>query len=282
MRKIIEISGLTKSYGKSRGVNDVSFSVEEGDMFAFLGPNGAGKSTTIRCMLGLLRYQEGSISLLGNQYSGLTETLKEIGYMPSEAMFYPGMKAKDVIRLAAEARGIKCEKEAARLCEALEVPVQKKIEELSLGNRKKVSIVCAMQHEPKLLILDEPTSGLDPLVQENFFRLLQEANRKGTTCFLSSHVLPEVKKYCKNAAFIKDGKIINVDSIETLLKSNLRQVRVWKNGEEECFPYEGKTLELLEKLQEMKVEDVLIEEPSLEEIFMHYYEEESQHGTMEA
>ncbi len=282
MGKIIEINGLTKSYGKHRGVNDVSFSVQEGDMFAFLGPNGAGKSTTIRCMLGLIHYQQGNISLFGNRYTGLNETLKHIGYMPSEAMFYPGMKVKNIIRFAAEARGQNCEKEAARLCDALEVPLEKRVEELSLGNRKKVSIVCAMQHQPGLLILDEPTSGLDPLMQDTFFELLQEANRKGTTCFLSSHVLSEVKKYCKNAAFIKSGRILTVDSIEKLTKSSFRQVRVWKNGEEERFSYEGNIQELLLKLQNMAVEDVLIEEPSLEEIFMHYYEEVPQNGNLEA
>lgn len=282
MKHVIDIQGLTKCYGKNRGVNEVSFSVEEGDMFAFLGPNGAGKSTTIRCMLGLIHYQQGKICLLGNRYDGLTETLKHIGYMPSEAMFYPGMKVKNVMRFAAEARGQNCDKEAARLCEALEVPLEKKIEELSLGNRKKVSIVCAMQHQPELLILDEPTSGLDPLMQDTFFELLQEANRKGTTCFLSSHVLSEVKKYCKNAAFIKNGRILTVDSIENLTKSSLRQVRVWLNGKEERFSYEGNIQELLSKLQKMAVEDVLIEEPSLEEIFLHYYEEVSQHGSLEA
>ncbi len=282
MGNVIEIQGLTKSYGKNRGVNEVSFSVPEGDMFAFLGPNGAGKSTTIRCMLGLIQYQQGRISLLDNRYPGQKEILRHIGYMPSEAMFYPGMKVKDVIRFAAEARGADCGKEAARLCEALDVPQQKKIEELSLGNRKKVSIVCAMQHEPELLILDEPTSGLDPLMQDTFFSLLQEANRKGTTCFLSSHVLSEVKKYCRNAAFIKNGRILKVDSIENLTRSNLRQVRVWKNGREECFAYEGNVQELLVKLQKMAVEDVLIEEPSLEEIFIHYYEEVQQDGNMEA
>lgn len=282
MGKVIEICGLTKNYGKKRGVCDVSFSVQEGDMFAFLGPNGAGKSTTIRCMLGLIRYQQGEIKLLNNRYPGATETLRHIGYMPSEAMFYPGMKAGDVIRFAAEARGVNCTKEATRLCDALEVPLQKKIEELSLGNRKKVSIVCAMQHEPELLILDEPTSGLDPLMQDTFFSLLQEANRNGTTCFLSSHVLTEVKKYCRNAAFIKNGRILKVDSIENLTRSNLRQVRVWKNGEEERFSYEGNVPELLLKLQGMEIEDVLIEEPSLEEVFMHYYEEVPRHGSMEA
>lgn len=282
MGKIIEINGLTKSYGKKRGVNEVCFSVDEGDMFAFLGPNGAGKSTTIRCMLGLIQYQQGNICLFENRYARLDEALKYIGYMPSEAMFYPGMKVRNVIRFAAEARGQNCDKEAARLCEALEVPLEKKVEELSLGNRKKVSIVCAMQHQPELLILDEPTSGLDPLMQDAFFELLLEANRKGTTCFLSSHVLSEVKKYCKNAAFIKGGRILTVDSIENLTKSSFRQVRVWKNGEEECFHYEGNIQELLLKLQKMEVEDALIEEPSLEEIFMHYYEEVSQYGNLEA
>lgn len=282
MGNVIEIQGLTKNYGKNRGVNEVSFSVQEGDMFAFLGPNGAGKSTTIRCMLGLIQYQRGNICLLGNRYGGLKETLKHIGYMPSEAMFYPGMKVKNVIKFAAEARGQNCEKEAVRLCDALEVPLEKKIEELSLGNRKKVSIVCAMQHQPELLILDEPTSGLDPLMQDTFFELLQAANRKGTTCFLSSHVLSEVKKYCKNAAFIKHGKILTVDSIENLTKSSFRQVRVWSNGKEERFSHEGNIQELLLKLQNRAVEDVLIEEPSLEEIFLHYYEEVSAHGNLEA
>ncbi|MBO5353866.1 MAG: ABC transporter ATP-binding protein [Lachnospiraceae bacterium] len=282
MGNVIEIKGLTKQYGKHRGVKEVSFAVGQGDMFAFLGPNGAGKSTTIRCMLGLIRYQEGSISLLDNRYPGQRETLRHIGYMPSEAMFYSGMKVKDVIRFAAEARGVNCDREAARLCEALEVPLQKKIEELSLGNRKKVSIVCAMQHEPELLILDEPTSGLDPLMQDVFFGLLQEANKKGTTCFLSSHVLSEVKKYCRNAAFIKEGNIVTVDSIDNLTRSNLRQVRIVRNGREERFSYEGNVQELLGKLQTMAVEDVLIEEPSLEEIFMHYYEEVQRSGDMEA
>lgn len=282
MGNIIDIQGLTKYYGKQCGVKEISLSVEEGDMFAFLGPNGAGKSTTIRCMLGLLKYQQGSVSLFENKYKTVTEALRHIGYMPSETMFYPGMKVKDVINLAAEARGQDCKREASRLCEALEVPLQKKIEELSLGNRKKVSIVCAMQHEPKLLILDEPTSGLDPLMQETFFKLLQEANQKGTTCFLSSHVLSEVKKYCKNAAFIKEGNIIRKDSIEALSKTNLKQVRVWKQGAEQCFSYGGEIKELLEKLQQMEPEDVLIEEPSLEEIFMHYYEEVSPDGTVEA
>ena len=211
----IEICNLTKTYGKKRGVSGISLQVEEGDIFGFLGPNGAGKSTTIRSMLGLLHFQAGEIRLLSMDASHRRrEVLAGVGYMPSEAMFYPSMKVKDVILFAAGIRKKDCGKEAERICRLLGVDTEKRIRELSLGNRKKVSIVCAMQHRPLLLILDEPTSGLDPLMQEAFFGLLLEYNRQGTTCFLSSHVLSEVKKYCRNAAFIKDGKIIRRDSVE--------------------------------------------------------------------
>lgn len=271
----IEIENLTKSYGKHRGVDAVSLQVEAGDIFGFLGPNGAGKSTTIRSMLGMLRFQEGKIRLLGlDAQKQQKEILRQVGYMPSEAMFYPSMKVREVIRFAADARGMDCRVEAARLCERLAVDRDKKIEELSLGNRKKVSIVCAMQHRPKLLILDEPTSGLDPLMQEAFFSLIQEANKEGSTCFLSSHVLSEVRRYCRNVAFIKEGKLICVDAVENLTKSGLRRVKVREGGQEREFVYTGEMKALIHQLGGMELEDVLIEEPSLEELFMHYYERE--------
>ena len=149
-----------------------------------------------------------------------------------------------------------------------------KRQELSLGNRKKVSIVCAMQHRPKLLILDEPTSGLDPLMQEAFFKLLLEYNRQGTTCFLSSHVISEVRRYCVNAAIIRDGSIIRVDTVENLAKSNLRRIKLTENKEVKDFAYTGSMKELLKELEGRNIEDLLIEEPSLEELFMHYYESE--------
>lgn len=270
----IEIQGLTKTYGKNRGVENISLCVEEGDIFGFLGPNGAGKSTTIRSMLGLLHFQKGNIKLLQmDSEKQQKEILAKVGYMPSEAMFYPSMKAKEVIRFAADARKTDCREEAERICDLLEVNQEKKIEELSLGNRKKVSIVCAMQHKPELLILDEPTSGLDPLMQEAFFRLILEYNGRGTTCFLSSHVLSEVKRYCKNAAIIREGKIIRTDSVENLSKSNLRRIKIWQQGKESEFPYTGDMKELVHKLDGMEFEDVLIEEPSLDELFMHYYEQ---------
>lgn len=273
MNNEIEIKNFTKNYGKHRGVTNLSLSVKEGDIFGFLGPNGAGKSTTIRSMLGMLPIKDGEIRLLGMDVSSKQrEILQNIGYMPSETMFYPSMKVKEVIRFAAHARKMDCEKEAKRICRILNVDIEKKIHELSLGNRKKVSIVCAMQHKPKLLIFDEPTSGLDPLMQEAFFDLILDYNKQGTTCFLSSHVLSEVKRYCKNAAIIKDGKLMKTDSVENLTKSNLRNVKLLRNGTHEHFTYTGNMQELLAKLNQMDVEDLLIEEPSLDELFMHYYE----------
>ena len=213
MENVIEIRNLTKSYGKNRGVIDVSLDVKKGDIFGFLGPNGAGKSTTIRSMLGFLKFNEGSIKILGmDSVTDHEEILKEVGYMPSEAWFYNTMKVSDVIKYAAEVRGLDCSEEAGKICEKLKVNTDKRIKELSLGNRKKVSIVCAMQHKPKLFIFDEPTSGLDPLVQKHFFELINEYVEKGATCLLSTHVLSEVNKYCKTAAIMRDGRLTMLDS----------------------------------------------------------------------
>lgn len=272
----VSIQNMTKNYGKNRGVSNLSLSVEKGDIYGFLGPNGAGKSTTIRSILGLLRFHEGSIRVLGmDARKNHREILKETGYMPSEALFYPSMKTKEVIRLAADMRGMDCRKEAAMLCERLKVEPEKKIEELSLGNRKKVSIVCAMQHRPRLFIFDEPTSGLDPLMQAEFFGLILEYNEKfGTTCFLSSHVLSEIKKYCRHAAIIKEGKLICSDTVENLTKSNAKHIHMVRDGKEEDFMYQGSLNELFAGFAGHDIEDITIGEPGLEEIFMHYYEKE--------
>lgn len=270
----ISIHNLTKRYGTYRGVSNLTLDVEQGDIFGFLGPNGAGKSTTIRSLLGLIHFQEGDARVLGmDVQSRKKDILKEIGYMPSETMFYPSMKVREVIRFAADMRNLDCGKEAAMLCERLAVNPDKKIEELSLGNRKKVSIVCAMQHRPKLFIFDEPTSGLDPLMQAEFFRLVLEYNRQGATCFLSSHVLTEIKKYCRHAAIIKEGKLICTDTVEQLTKTNAKRIRLRKDGKEEDFVYQGNLNELFAGFAGHDIEDITIEEPGLEEIFMHYYKE---------
>lgn len=223
MTNIVEIENLTKSYGKNRGVIDVSLEIKEGDIFGFLGPNGAGKSTTIRSMLGLLKINSGNIKIMGlDSIKDHEEILRNVGYMPSEAWFYDSMKVKDVIKYAADVRGIDCSLEAEKLCERLKVDRNKKIKQLSYGNRKKVSIVCAMQHRPKLFIFDEPTGGLDPLMQKTFFDLVNEYIENGATCLLSTHVLTEVNKYCRHAAIMREGRLTMLDSVdiddETFLK----------------------------------------------------------------
>ena len=275
-KSAISIQNLTKYYGKHKAVDGLSLNVERGDIFGFLGPNGAGKSTTIRSLLGLIAFQEGEAEILGMDVkTHHREILGKIGYMPSEAMFYPSMKVKEVIRFAADMRKLDCTAEAQMLCERLQVDQNKRIEELSLGNRKKVSIVCAMQHKRELFIFDEPTSGLDPLMQAEFFKLIMEYNKLGTTCFLSSHVLSEIKKYCKHAAIIREGKLICTDTVENLTRTNTKRIRMIRDGKEEDFVFKGDLNQLFAGFAGHNIEDIVIEEPELDEIFMHYYEEEA-------
>lgn len=275
----IELRGLTKNYGRHRGIENLNLCVEEGDIFGYLGPNGAGKSTTIRSLLGLIRFDAGEARVFGTDAKRRrTDLLRQIGYMPSEAMFYPDMKVAEVIRFAADMRGMDCAREADMLCERLGVERGKRMEELSLGNRKKVSIVCAMQHRPRLFVFDEPTSGLDPLMQAEFFRLVLEYNARGTTCFLSSHVLSEIKKYCRNAAMIRDGKLVCTDTVENLTKTSAKHIRMTKDGREEDFVYKGDLNELFAGFAGHDISDIVIEEPGLEEIFLHYYESGENEG----
>ena len=275
MGKVIEIENLTKNYGKNRGINDVSFSIEEGDIFGFLGPNGAGKSTTIRTLLGLIKKDDGKAKIFGREIGSNKDfeyILKDVGYMPSEAMFYPEMKVSDTIKFAANVRRKDCDNEARMLCEKLHLDVNKKIEEMSLGNRKKVSIVCAMQHKPKLFVFDEPTSGLDPLMQAEFFELINEYVKNGATCMLSTHVLSEVKNYCKHVGIMKEGKLLKVDEVSNITKTNAKKIKIVRNGKLQEFIYKGDIKEIYKEIQGDDIDDVLIEDPSLDEIFMHYYQ----------
>ena len=280
----IATSSLTKFYGKSRGINDIDLTVAEGDSFGFIGPNGAGKSTTIRILTGLISQTSGAAKIFGRD-AGKTDTLADIGYMPSEANFYHGMKVREVIKYSAQLRKRDCSKESARLCERLELDVNKKISELSLGNRKKVSIVCALQHKPRLCILDEPTSGLDPLMQREFYAILEERNAEGATIFLSSHILSEIQKYCKSAAVIREGKLLVCDRVENLVHTNAKKVmlsgiseppKIDGIGKSEIdgntvkFLYSGEPRVLLSALAPLPITDISITEPDLEEIFMHY------------
>lgn len=283
----IETNKLTKYYGKSRGIIDLDLAVEQREFFGFIGPNGAGKSTTIRTLLGLIQPTTGSARILGKDI--LTEKeaiLAQVGYLPSEAMFYSGMRVKDVIKLSADLRKKDCRKEAENLCRRLDLDTSKKVEELSFGNRKKVSIVCALQHNPAVCILDEPTSGLDPLMQREFFSILKERHEQGTTIFLSSHILSEIQRNCTRAAIIREGRIIACDSVEVLGRTNAKRIHIQgdldlsslsgikdlKRSEHGMsFLFGGDINELIRALSGQDIHDLSIAEPDLEEIFMHYY-----------
>ena len=290
---VIKTERLTKYYGKARGIIDLDLNVREGECFGFIGPNGAGKSTTIRTLLGLIRPTSGSAQLFGKDIEKETAAIRrEIGYLPSEALFYSGMKVKEILTFSAGLRGRDCSKKAAQLCERLQLDVSRKVEELSFGNRKKVGIVCALQSDPRLIILDEPTSGLDPLMQREFFDIIREHGRQGAAVFLSSHVLSEVQRNCTRAAIIREGRIIACGSVEALAKSNARRVTlcgeaaldglegirdVRRGGQTLSFLYSGEMAPLLKRLSEGQIEDLSVSEPDLEEIFLHYYEKEERH-----
>lgn len=283
----IQTTNLSKYYGKSRGIVDLNLAVKKGEFFGFIGPNGAGKSTCIRTLLGFIRCSSGSATVMGLDIEkDKTEILNRVGYMPSETMFYSGMRVKDVLKLSADLRKKDCREEAQILCERLQLDVNKKVEELSFGNKKKVSIVCALQHKPELLILDEPTSGLDPLMQREFFQILQERNEQGITIFLSSHILAEVQKNCTRAGIIREGRLIACDSVEALSQTKAKRVHVQgdvnidgllqvkdlrqtENGM--TFLYGGDINQLLQVFAGQQISDLSISEPDLEEIFMHYY-----------
>lgn len=287
---IIKTAKLTKYYGKARGIIDLDLTVKEGEFFGFIGPNGAGKSTAIRTMLGLIFPTSGSAEIFGKDFIKEKETiLKDIGYLPSEALFYQGMKVKDVLKLSADLRKKDCTAEAKLLCERLQLDVSRKIDDLSFGNRKKVAIVSALQHRPKLLILDEPTSGLDPLMQKEFFDILSERNKAGATILLSSHILSEIQRNCTRAAIIREGRIIACDSVDALSKTNAKRITVHgninlehlsgvrdiKNSENTVsFLYGGDMGSLLSTLSSGQVDDLTVTEPDLEEVFLHYYEKE--------
>lgn len=312
MDNIIEVRQLSKHYGKHRGIDKMDMTVGAGDFYGFVGPNGAGKSTTIRTLLGFIRPTGGTGTVFGLDCRKHTpEILNRVGYMPSEAFFYGEMRVGEVIGLAARLRHTDCEARGRQLCSVFEVDLKKRIDELSLGNRKKVSIVCALQHRPELLVLDEPTSGLDPLMQKAFFDTLKECHKAGTTILLSSHNLTEIQSHCNRLGVVRDGHMIAQGPIQEFSRMAARKVRLrlhpeaaakmlrpeWAAGRgldgvadlayaaHECtvtaadalgtalsFLYRGDMNRLMHSLAELDIYDILIEEPGLEEIIMHYYE----------
>lgn len=285
---VIQLSNLTKYYGKSRGILNLNLDVKEGEFFGFIGPNGAGKSTTIRTLLGLITPSSGQAKIFDETIRRRNPQIRShIGYLPSEAVFYRGMKVKDLLKLSADLHHKNCSAEREILCRRLQLDVNRKVDELSFGNRKKVAIVSALQHQPKLLILDEPTSGLDPLMQREFFHIIRERNEQGATVFLSSHVLSEIQRNCTRAAIIREGRIIACDRVEALSKTNAKRISVQgqvsldsleeirdlkENDGIFSFLYGGDIHRLLETLSAGTITDLSISDPDLDEIFLHYYE----------
>jgi len=288
---IIEVNNLTKYYGKARGIVDVSFNVDEGEIFGFIGPNGAGKSTTIRLFCSLIYPSSGEAKIFGKDVTKFgPEIRQEIGYLPSEVFYYDRMKVLDLLKYSASFYEKDCTQRLHELASIMELDLKRRIDDLSYGNRKKVGIVQGLLHQPKLILLDEPTSGLDPLMQQKFFKLIRQENERGATVFFSSHILGEVQRMCNRVAIIKEGKIIQIEDIKTLQKDNYKKIRVAASDLEPSqfdfsgvlnlqkengvvsFFYKGDINVITRKISQQEISDVTIEEPTLEEIFMHYYE----------
>lgn len=291
MDAVIETKNLTKYYGKARGIVDVSLTVNEGEIFGFIGPNGAGKSTTIRTLLSLIHKTSGEAKIFGlDCEKDKVKILEDVGYLPGEVFYYDNMKAADLLRYSASFYKKDCTAKIRELAEILEIDLNKKIEDMSLGNKKKVGIAQGLLHSPKLIILDEPTSGLDPLMQKTFFDLIKKENKNGATVLFSSHILSEVQRICDRVAVIKEGRIIETRSISELQRSSYKKVSFTVTGTKNAgsftaegaanievkdntvsFIYRGDCNRLLAEIGQYTLSDIDISEPSLEEIFMHYY-----------
>lgn len=288
---IIKFNNLTKYYGQVKGCKNVNFGVKEGEIFGFIGPNGAGKSTTIRTMLSLIYPTSGSVTIFGKDaiLDG-PEIRKEIGYLPSEIFYYDKMKVIDLLKYSASFYEKDCTDRIYELAEIMELNLERKIQDLSYGNKKKVGIVQGLLHSPKLLILDEPTSGLDPLMQQKFFQLIVEENKKGATVLFSSHILSEVQQLCDRVAIIKAGEIISIQDIKALKHDNYKKFTIRGSGlnhgkfniegvtnlherdDKVTFFFKGNVNQMVSIISQLNLTDILVEEPTLEEIFMHYYE----------
>ena len=289
MNKIIEIKNLTKYYGKTLGIKNLSLSLEEGEIFGFIGPNGAGKSTTIRSIMNLINKTEGEVYINGEEFTkDKTELKKIIGYLPSEIHLYEDLTVKEILDYHESFYKENIHKRRKELVKRLQLDESKNIEDLSLGNTKKVGIVLAFMHNPKILILDEPTSGLDPIMQQIFYELLKEEQQKGTTILYSTHILSEISKICTRVGIIRDGKLLKIETIESLQNKNLTIVtltseeidKIIKELKVDIKLKENNTIKfknnlevdkLIKILGKYNIDKLLIEEATLEDIFLHYY-----------
>jgi ABC-2 type transport system ATP-binding protein len=288
----LETQNLTKYYGTVRGIEDLTLTVEEGEIFGFIGPNGAGKTTTIRLLLGLIFPTRGQARLFDRDpWQQGPEVRRHIGYVPSEVFYYPGMKVGDLLHYAARFYPGDHTARLRELAAYFELDLERRIDDLSTGNRKKVGLVQGLLHRPRLLFLDEPTLGLDPLMQRRFFDLLREENRqRGLTVFFSSHILSEVQRLCTRVGIIRAGHLVEIADIRTLQQNSYKKVSVTAQGLTPAhfdlpgvadlhaedgtvrFLYKGDLNRLVQLLSGLRLDDLTIEEPTLEEIFLHYYE----------
>ncbi len=297
--EILKINNLSKFYGQVKGIENVSLTVNKGEIFGFIGPNGAGKSTTIRTVLGLLQPTSGSVTIFGQDaLKNGAEIRKKIGYLPSEVFYYENMKAKDLLTYSASFYDLKkseVEPRLEKLASLMQLDLNKKIEDMSYGNKKKVGVVQGLLHEPELIILDEPTGGLDPLMQKQFYELLRQENTRGATILFSSHNLSEVQKMCHRVAIIRNGHIIKIDKVDSLISGSYKRVKLELESAGDVkkiskdknvadfkqedsininFLWNGSANELVSLLERTKIVNLLVEEPDLEEIFLHYYKNE--------
>lgn len=289
-KPILEIQNFTKYYGNILAVKNLNLSLEEGEVFGFIGPNGAGKSTTIRSVMNFINKTEGNVYFEGKELTRDNISLKEeIGYLPSEVNLYEDFTVKEMLDFHESFYKKNIHKKRVELVKKLKIDESKKIEDLSFGNLKKVGIVLAFMHEPRLLILDEPTSGLDPIMQQVFFDMIKEEKKKGTTVFYSTHILSEISKICDRVGIIKEGELLNVQTIEELQEKNQVYVvieskdceKIIKDFKLDNVSVENSSIrfqspfssnELIQKLSKYNIQKILIEEATLEDIFLHYYE----------
>lgn len=285
---VLEINNLTKYYGKVKGIENLSLSLNEGEIFGLIGPNGAGKSTTIRAILNLINKTSGIVYINGKEFNkDDIETKKLIGYLPSEVSLYEDLTVKEMIDYH-ESYYTTSKKRRSELIKILKLDETKKIEDLSFGNLKKLGIVLAFLHEPKILILDEPTSGLDPIMQQEFYKLLLEEKKKNTTIIYSTHILSEVSKICDRVGIIREGKLIKVESIEELCNKSMGYITIISNDIDKIikdfaikpdiidkkaikFPNNFEYNDLIKKLSKYNISKLLIEDMNLEDVLLHYY-----------
>ena len=289
METVIEIKHLKKYYGFTRGVEDVSLKINQGDIYGFIGPNGAGKSTTIRIIMSLINKTSGEVFIKGKKLDKDDLNIKKIiGYLPSEVNLYGDMTVKQMLDYHESFYENDYSKNRKELVKLLKIDESRKIEDLSLGNLKKTGIVLALMHEPEIIILDEPTSGLDPIMQSVFHDILMKEKNRGATILYSSHVLSEVSSICDKVGFIKDGKIIKEDLMENIKKENFTYLKIKsseiekikkdlklkiskESNNEVVFINNMSSNELISKLSKYDIESLLIEEIPLEDLFMNYY-----------